>query len=129
MISVFSSVWDATRWRRRLWVPFLLMGGLVLGRAAETPPATEVKPFELLEGDRVVMVGDTLIERERAYGYIELALTTRFPARPVTFRNLGWSGDTPQGQARVGFDHSKPAEVWFQQLTNSIALLRPTVVL
>ncbi len=84
--------------------------------------------FELREGDRVVLVGDTLIERERTEGFIEYAATTSFPERPVTFRNLGWSADTPQGQSRVGFDHTKSPNVWFQQLTNSIALLKPTVV-
>ena len=84
--------------------------------------------FDLLDGDRVVMVGDTLIERERTEGYIEYTATTSFPDRRVTFRNLGWSADTPKGQSRVGFDHSKSPDVWFQQLTNSIALLKPTVV-
>src|SRR6267378_4495853 len=75
--------------------------GLGPGRAAAQNPA----PLELTDGDRVVMVGDTLIEREQAYGYIEFQLTTHFPDRQVTFRNLGWSADTPQGQSRVGFDH------------------------
>ena len=85
--------------------------------------------FELRDGDRVVLVGDTLVERERADGHIEYLLTTQFPERNVTFRNLGWSADTPLGQARVGFDHSKTSEAWFQQLTNSVAQLKPTVVL
>src|SRR5262245_29818716 len=91
--------------------------------------AQNTNAFELRDGDRVVWVGDTLVEREQRYGFVELLLTTHFPDRHVTFRNLGWSADTPQGQSRVGFDHDKSAEFWFQQLTNSIALLKPTVVL
>ena len=59
-----------------------------------TPAAA---PFELKDGDRVVFLGDTFIEREQYYGWIELMLTTRFPDRNVTFRNLGWSADTPAG--------------------------------
>ncbi|MCI0465190.1 MAG: hypothetical protein L0Z62_50350, partial [Gemmataceae bacterium] len=58
--------------------------------------------FELRDGDRVVFLGDALLEREQYYGYIELALTTRFPERHVTFRNLGWSADTPAGDSRCG---------------------------
>ena len=54
-------------------------------------------PFELKDGDRVVFLGDTLIEREQHYGWIELMLTSRFPDRDITFRNLGWGGDTPAG--------------------------------
>src|SRR5262245_57862453 len=58
--------------------------------------------FELRDGDRVVLLGDTLIEREQHFGFIELMLTTRFPERNITFRNLGWSGDTPSGDSRCG---------------------------
>ena len=90
--------------------------------------AQNTNALEFRDGDRVVMVGDTFIEREREHGMIEFLATTQFPDRHVTFRNLGWSGDTPQGQSRVGFDHSKPAAEWFKQLTNSIAQLNPTVI-
>lgn len=54
--------------------------------------------FALREGDRVVLIGSTLIEREQRYGYWETALTERYPG--VTFRNLGWSGDTVFGTAQ-----------------------------
>lgn len=64
--------------------------------------AAEGAPFELKDGDRVVFLGDTFIEREQYYGWIELMLTTRFPDRNVTFRNLGWSADTPAGDSRFG---------------------------
>lgn len=90
--------------------------------------AQNADAFDLRDGDRVVFLGDTLIERERTEGYIEYVATTSFPDRQVTFRNLGWSADTPQGQSRVGFDHAKSPDVWLEQLTNSIALVKPTVV-
>jgi len=41
--------------------------------------------------------------REQRYGYWETVLTSRFPNKNVTFRNLGWSGDTVWGEARAGF--------------------------
>jgi hypothetical protein len=69
--------------------------------------AAPTKPFELREGDRVVFLGDTLMEREKDFGYIELMITLRFPERHVTFRNQGWSTDTPVGISRVSFDWPK----------------------
>lgn len=58
-------------------------------------------PFELRDGDRVVFIGDRLIEGEQQAGWIELMLTTQFPDRSITFRNLGWNGDTPAGESRA----------------------------
>src|SRR5437899_428635 len=86
---------------------------------SKTPPK-----FELLDGDRVVFLGDTFIEREQSYGYVEAALTSRFPDRNVTFRNLGWSADTPLGESRAGFD---PPEKGFDRLKEQIAAIKPTV--
>src|SRR5262249_38018163 len=78
----------------------LLPSLLVLQPAADRPAGG---PFELADGDRVVLLGNTLIEREQRYGYWEAALAARFPRRAVQFRNLGWSGDTVFGEARAGF--------------------------
>ncbi|PYJ03852.1 MAG: hypothetical protein DME25_11080, partial [Verrucomicrobia bacterium] len=101
---------------------------LCLGLASRPSAARNTNIFELRQADQVVLVGDTLIEREQAYGSFEFVLTTHYPDRHVTFRNLGWSADTPQGQSRVGFDHDKSPDFWFAQLTNSIARLKPSVV-
>jgi hypothetical protein len=81
--------------------------------------------FKLADADRVVLLGNTLIEREQRRGYWELALTTRFPAARVTFRNLGWSGDTVFGEARAGF--GKPAD-GFKHLKEHVLALKPTVL-
>src|SRR6185312_6387245 len=59
--------------------------------------------FELVDGDRVVLIGGTLIERDQSFGYLEARLTRRYPDRSITFRNLGWSGDTVEGISRAGF--------------------------
>jgi lysophospholipase L1-like esterase len=82
--------------------------------------------FTLKDGDRVVLLGNTLIEREQRYGYWELALTARFPDKNVQFRNLGWSGDTVWGQARASF--GTPAD-GFKHLKEHVASLKPTIII
>ncbi|MEX0867343.1 MAG: SGNH/GDSL hydrolase family protein, partial [Pirellulales bacterium] len=83
-------------------------------------------PFELLDGDRVALIGNTLFEREQSFGDWEHELTRRYPDRHITFRNLGWSGDRPSGISRKRFGN---VEEGFQHLRKSIELVRPTVVL
>ena len=63
-----------------------------------------LKPFELKDGDRIVWLGNTLVEREQRYGYWETALYEAFPNATFTVRNLGWSGDTVWGESRGRFD-------------------------
>src|SRR5262249_41214546 len=53
------------------------------------------------------------------------ALTRRWPDRHITFRNLGWSGDTVGGLARASFD---PPAKGFQRLTEGVLSLKPTVI-
>jgi len=83
---------------------------------------------DLRNGDRVVLIGDTLIEREQLYGYVEERLTVQFPERNVEFRNLGWSADTPAGESRASFDFDKPGK-GFEHIKEQITIIQPTVVL
>jgi hypothetical protein len=80
------------------------------------------------DGDRVVFVGSTLIEREQKYGYWELALTTRHPDKNITFRNVGWSGDTVWGESRVGFELDNPQK-GFERLRDTVLAVKPTVII
>jgi lysophospholipase L1-like esterase len=89
-------------------------------------PAAAADDFQLADGDRVVLLGSTLIEREQRYGYWEAALTSRWPDRNVTFRNLGWSGDTVWGESRAGFD--APAQGYKRLIDHTLAL-KPTVLI
>jgi len=88
-------------------------------------------PFELKDGDRVIFLGDTLIEREQHHGWIELMLTTRFPDRNVTFRNLGWSADLPNGESRLGLSLRQaglePEGEGWELLQKQIEETKPTV--
>ena len=57
---------------------------LALGAAlllGATP--ARAQSFELKDGDRVVLLGDTFIEREQQYGWIELMLTTKYEDLPM----------------------------------------------
>ena len=80
--------------------------------------------FALREGDRVVLIGSTLIEREQRYGYWETALTERYPG--VTFRNLGWSGDTVFGTAQARFG---PVAEGYDHRQEHVAIVKPTIIL
>ena len=102
---------------RRPW-PIAL--ALLVGLA---PPALA---FDFADGDRVVLLGNTFIERDQAYGYLETTLIARDPGRHLIFRNLGWSGDTVFGEARASFD---PAPVGFARLKEHTLAIKPTVIL
>jgi glycosyltransferase involved in cell wall biosynthesis len=87
--------------------------------------AAAQEQFELKDGDRVVFLGNTLIEREQKYGYWELMLTMAWPERNVTFRNLGWSGDTVWGESRAGFGSQADG---FKKLVEEVNAAKPTVI-
>ena len=106
----------------------MTFASLVLVLAAQIPPTaapTGPSPFDFADGDRVVFLGGTLIEREQASGYWELALTLRNKDKAVTFRNLGWSGDTVWGESRGSFDGPAKGYAKLLELTKE---LKPTVV-
>lgn len=97
---------------------YLLALSLLVGQSSK-------KPFELADGDRVVLVGNTFFERDLRFNHLETALTSRWPSRNVTFRNLGWDGDTVWGDARAEF--GSPAD-GFNSLSKHVADLKPTVI-
>lgn len=80
--------------------------------------------FELNNGDRVVFLGNSLFENDLQYGYLELALTTRWPDRNVTYRNIGWTGDTVFGEARSYISSPSAYDLLIEQLIKA----QPTVV-
>jgi lysophospholipase L1-like esterase len=88
---------------------------------ADDPP-----PLALKDGDRVVLIGDALIEREQTYGHLETVVSLLSPDKTITFRNLGWSGDTPYGIARARF--GKPEE-GYRHLVDHVLALNPTVLI
>lgn len=81
--------------------------------------------FDLQSGDKVVLLGGALIEQEQLHGYWETLLTAAHPNRDVTFRNLGWSGDTVGGESRGMFE---PHE-GYQRLIEHVNHEQPDVIL
>jgi lysophospholipase L1-like esterase len=86
--------------------------------------AAKTGEFELKDNDRVVFLGNSLFESDKN-GYLELALTTRWPDKKVTFRNLGWEGDNVFGQARSHFTNPPTA---YETLIQQITTAKPTII-
>jgi lysophospholipase L1-like esterase len=104
--------------------PIVALAILLL--AGVTAFAEDKPKFELVDGDRVVLIGGTMIERDQTYGYLETRLTRRYPDRNITFRNLGWSGDTVEGVSRAGFGTGADG---FKHLVDHVLALKPTVII
>ena len=95
--------------------------------AAEAPASAPSPPaaWSLRDGDRVVMLGDAFIEREGDRGFIETALVAAHPEASLTFRNLGWSGDTVWAESRGVFD--QPTKGYARMLA-LVRELAPTII-
>jgi hypothetical protein len=125
--------------RRGRWlmvaVSAVMMTGFVHTAIADEAPAASsattgersatAAAFPLKAGDHVVLVGGTYIEREGQFGDLETALTAQFPRQRITFRNLGWSGDTVWAESRGIFD---PPAVGYQRLIDLVIEQKPTVI-
>jgi GDSL-like Lipase/Acylhydrolase family len=93
----------------------------ILGAFGDEPaPRLELRP-----GDRIVFLGSGLIEQERRFGYLETRLSRRVPEGSLTFRNLGWAGDTVRGIARTdGYQN----QAGFARLLKEVQDWKPTVI-
>ena len=115
-------------WQSRLSVSVLFVLGTCVGQAN----AWGAETFDFRDGDRVVFLGDALVEQEQYAGWIELMMTAAFPEQDVTFRNLGWSADTPSGKSRFGLSllpaGRAPAGEGWKQLVKQLEFIRPTVI-
>ncbi|MGY8771143.1 MAG: SGNH/GDSL hydrolase family protein [Pirellulales bacterium] len=95
------------------------------GQENKIPRVWENEQFQLVDGDRVVFLGNTFLEREQRYGYIETQLTLAYSDKKVLFRNLGWSGDNVRGESRARFGNTAEG---YAHLQRSLELVKPTVV-
>ncbi|MDA7617838.1 MAG: GDSL-type esterase/lipase family protein [Verrucomicrobiota bacterium] len=99
-------------------------------------PASSAVPLEpaaftLEEGDRVVFLGNSFFERALDYGHLETSMMLHWKRRDITFRNLGWDGDTVYGHSRAGGRRRQvfgDPEEGFQRMLRHLTTLRPTVV-
>lgn len=92
----------------------------------DKPRSREKGFFDFKDGDRVVLLGSAFIERMQRHNYLEAMTTAGLPDRNITFRNLGWSGDTVWGDARGVFGGRAEG---FKRLLSDVNLCNPTVII
>jgi lysophospholipase L1-like esterase len=63
--------------------------------------------FLIRDGDRVVFLGDSITEQRLYTTYIEAYALTRYPNWKLSFRNVGWGGDTSWLRQRAHPDEQK----------------------
>lgn len=92
-------------------------------RAATTTSAAADEKI-IREGDRVALIGAGWVERMQEHEWLETILTCQQPN--VTFRNVGWAGDTVFGDARAVFGSQQDG---FARLCRDIEQAEPTVAI
>lgn len=75
-------------------------------------------------GDRVALVGGTMIESLQQHGDCEVAVLLKQPELKIPFRNLGWSGDDVSGVARRVFGEQPDG---YSRLIRDLGFASPTV--
>ncbi len=115
-------------WKAALFTLASLGATLVSSAEGVTAPVAkpEKRIFEFKDGDRLLLIGNTVIEREQRYGTFEPRLALALGDLKVSVRNLAWSGDTVFGHARSYFG---PPEEGLQRLAGHLELLKPTVIM
>ncbi len=92
------------------------------GAVAAEPPGSS---WQLRDGERIVLLGDALFERDGQLGFLETALVMAFPKADLAFRNLGWGGDTVWADSRGVFD---PPAKGYARMLNLVDELGPDVI-
>ncbi len=69
-------------------------------RAGKVVPLKTSLPLELSAGDRVVFIGNMLLERSQYFGYLEAMFQMKGKGKRITVRHLGWPADTVDLQPR-----------------------------
>lgn len=82
--------------------------------------------FPFKDGDRVILLGNTVVEREQRHGTLEPLLALALGSTKVSLRNLAWSGDTVHGHARSYFG---PPQEGLERLGAHLELIKPTVAI
>lgn len=68
--------------------------------AGPAQPVATSLPFELKKGDRIALIGNTLLERSQHFGFLEVLLHSHFANHELVVRNLCWPADTADIQPR-----------------------------
>src|SRR5690554_1316547 len=77
---------------------FLFLVSVLLTGFSERQPNADTPRF--LEGERIVLLGNTFADRMRYYGHFETLLQRSLPEKRLSIRNMGWSADEVNLQPR-----------------------------
>lgn len=80
-----------------------LLGFIVLG-VWVVPVVRAADDFFFRDGDRAMILGDSITERRQYSTLMESYVLSRFPKWTISFRNTGWGGDTMNLRTRKGLD-------------------------
>jgi hypothetical protein len=87
--------------RRPILRPLLAVGGAaLLAGTAFAQPEPPAARLELRPNDRVILIGNTLADRQQYFNHFETTLLALYPQLELSLRNLGWSADTLTLQPR-----------------------------
>ncbi|MCE2751646.1 MAG: GDSL-type esterase/lipase family protein [Pirellula sp.] len=90
----------------------------------QDPVGSSVAKPIIQTGDRIALIGGGWVERMHNHPWLEMMLTLEVPG--VTFRNMGWSGDTVFGDARAVFG-SRPDG--YQRLMRDLEFAAPNLAI
>jgi len=99
-----------------------IMGTLLAGTCLDLPAQKmgNHASLEFKQNERILFLGSSLVENDLAKGYLEFAISSRWPDKNLTFRNLGWSGDNVFAEARSTFTSPPtPYQQLFQQIRST----------
>ena len=94
-------------------------GAALLALAGAAHAQGPAKPFQLVNGDRVVFYGDSITDQRLYTTMVENYVVTRFPRLNVSFVHSGWGGD------RVSGGGGGPIDV---RLQRDVFAYKPTVM-
>ncbi len=69
-------------------------------RPAAVEPIATTLPLKLNKGDRIALIGNSLLDRAQWFGNFEAMLQQRFPQHELVVRHLAWSADEIDVQPR-----------------------------
>ncbi len=66
--------------------------------------SAQAEDFFFRDGDRAMILGDSITQQKQYSTLVETYVVSRFPDWKITFRNTGWGGDTMNLRTRRGLD-------------------------